>query len=374
MRMYARYLFHQLVLPALIVTLAFSGAVWLSQSLQLVDMIVNRGLSIGTFLYLTALIFPSLLLIILPFALFIAVLFTYNKLAAESELAPLRSAGLSNWQLAVPALTLAVIVTLIAYAISLYLMPAAYRSFKNLQYELREELSGLLLQEGVFTSPLDNLTVFVRNVDDEGNLHGILVHDQRDNAKPVTMTAERGFLLSGDNGPSFVLEGGSRQELDSESRDVSILYFDRYTLDLVGALGGEEDRWREVEERSIDDLLFPSDDPRDQAQYGKLVAEGHKRLTWPLGAIVFTLIALAALLPNDLNRRGQWLPISLAVLAALAVQAGSLSISSLAASHLGLIPAIYAVMLVPGLIALMIIFFGLPRRRPRGLPEASPAE
>ncbi|MGH6913415.1 MAG: LptF/LptG family permease, partial [Geminicoccales bacterium] len=75
MKLYARYLLWQLTLPALLATLAFSGAVWLSQSLRFVDLIVNKGLPITTFLYLTLLLFPSLLLVILPFALFCAVLF-----------------------------------------------------------------------------------------------------------------------------------------------------------------------------------------------------------------------------------------------------------------------------------------------------------
>ena len=102
MKIYLRYLLLQLLMPALLATVAFSGAVWLSQSLRFVDLIVNKGLPLATFLYLTVLLFPSLLLVILPFALFCAVLFAYHRLTLESELVVMQSVGLSHLQLALP--------------------------------------------------------------------------------------------------------------------------------------------------------------------------------------------------------------------------------------------------------------------------------
>ena len=59
----------------LFVTAALSAAVWLAQSLRLVDLIVNRGLSIDVFLYLALLILPRFLDIVLPIGVFIAVLY-----------------------------------------------------------------------------------------------------------------------------------------------------------------------------------------------------------------------------------------------------------------------------------------------------------
>ena len=75
------------------VTAALSAAVWLAQSLRLVDLIVNRGLSIEVFLYLALLILPRFLDIVLPIGAFIAVLFVFNRLTSESELVVMRGAG-----------------------------------------------------------------------------------------------------------------------------------------------------------------------------------------------------------------------------------------------------------------------------------------
>src|SRR6476659_5609331 len=91
-----RYIFRQSFSVMLVVTAVLTTAVWLAQSLRLVDLIVNRGLSAELFLYLALLILPRFLDIVLPIGAFIAVLFTFNRLTSESELVAMRSVGLSH--------------------------------------------------------------------------------------------------------------------------------------------------------------------------------------------------------------------------------------------------------------------------------------
>src|SRR5712672_3804019 len=107
------------------VTAALSAAIWLAQSLRLIDLIVNRGLSIDVFLYLAALILPRFLDIVLPIGVFIAVLFTFNRLTCESELVVMRSVGLSHLALAKPVLLLAGISFLVLMSLSTYFLPAS---------------------------------------------------------------------------------------------------------------------------------------------------------------------------------------------------------------------------------------------------------
>lgn len=375
MKLYMRYLLGQLTLPTLIAMLAFSGAVWLSQSLRFVDLIVNKGLPATTFLYLTLLLFPSLLLVILPIALFSAVLFVYHRLILESEVTAMKSVGLSNWQLAKPCLLLGGIVSVIGYAISLYFMPLAFQSFRDLQYEIRRDFSYVLLQPGVFNTPVPGLTVYVRAHQDDGSLTGILVHDERRPRLPVTMMAEQGFLVQGQQGPLFVLEDGSRQELDAREAappNLSILHFDRYTLDLAAAAPPPDERSRKPKELYLHELLSPSGPGLDEADRRELIAEGHKRLVWPLHALIFALVALAALLSHRFDRRGPWKRSLLAVVLAIAVQALSMAAGSMAERSLALVPLIYAVTLLPGLAALAVILGWRPPR-PTIMPAPRPA-
>ena len=129
---YNKYIIKHLVHSLLLITFSLTSIVWLTQALRFVEFIVNQGVSITIFLHLTALLVPSLLLMILPPALFCAVLFTYNKLTSDSELVVMQSMGLSCWQLARPALIVAFVTMLITYAIAMYVQPIRDRKSTRL--------------------------------------------------------------------------------------------------------------------------------------------------------------------------------------------------------------------------------------------------
>src|SRR5437660_12886782 len=167
-----RYILRQCFTMMIFVTAALSAAVWLAQSLRLVDLIVNRGLSVALFSYMALLILPRFLDIVLPIGAFIAVLFTFNRLTSESELVAMRSVGLSHLALARPVLILAGIAFLMLMSLSAYFLPASNRAFKDLQFEIRNRFVSSLLQEGTFTTIADKLTIYIRSRDDRGEVTG----------------------------------------------------------------------------------------------------------------------------------------------------------------------------------------------------------
>ena len=189
MRCYSRYIFRQTFWPLVFAAIAIAGVIWLTQSLRFMDLIMNRGLPVMTFLHLIALVMPMMMSVVLPVALFAAVMFAYTKMTMDSELVVLRACGLSQIALARPALLLAVLVTLLSYALTVYLMPLAYRQFKDLQYSIRYNSSSVILQEGAFNNITKGLTVYIRERSGAGELLGILVHDERIPNKPITMMA-----------------------------------------------------------------------------------------------------------------------------------------------------------------------------------------
>ncbi len=300
---YQRYILKLLVWPMLLITFSLTCIIWLTQALRFIDFIINRGLSILDFVHITLLLVPSLLTIILPVALFISVIFSYNKLVADSELVVMEASGLSPWQLARPALTIGLIVTLISYALSLYIMPAANRQFKDMQSFLRDNYTSILLQEEVFNHPAPGLTVFVRERNDDGTLRGILVHDNRIASQSVTMMADEGRMTQTPRGPRFLLIRGMRQQI-REGR-ISWLDFDSYNLDLSFYTQQAQKRIPDARERFVTDLFAPKEDI-PEAQRNKFLAEAHQRLTWPLYSLGLAMLSVAVLLRSEFNRRGRW--------------------------------------------------------------------
>src|SRR6202000_1377658 len=118
----------QLLTPVAILTFLMTCVILLTQSLRLLDLVINRGQSAVTFLYLTGLLIPTLLLFILPIAFFAGTLMTLQRLNGDSELVVMASAGYSQRQLAVPVFLAAFLVMALTWACTLWLMPAGQRA------------------------------------------------------------------------------------------------------------------------------------------------------------------------------------------------------------------------------------------------------
>ncbi len=340
-----RYMLRQLLWPLFFAVLVVSGIIWMSQSLRFVDLVLNRGLPAYNMFHLAFLVLPMFTSVFLPIVLFGVVVFAYTKMHQDSELVVWRGCGKSPMALAAPALAAATLVMALCYVVNLYYMPAAYREFKDLQASIRENYSEILLREGTFNEVGKNLTIYVRERAPNGELLGILVYDRRKGGNPVTMMAERGALVRTDSGPRVVMVKGNRQTIKKNEDKLSILFFDRYTLDLgtISARSGE--RWRQPRERYLHELFAIKTTGRygasDWEQRLQFYAEGHQRLATPLLAFAFALMALAALLTGDFNRRGLALRITVVTGAMLMVQSLSVMLYHLAGNSMAAVPFMY---------------------------------
>jgi lipopolysaccharide export system permease protein len=338
------YILRQIVGPLTLITLTLTSVIWLTQGLRLLDRLIGNGLAFGSFIYLTSLLMPALLTIVLPIAAFCATLFAYNRLMNDSEIMVMSAAGVGRMALARPGLVMALVLTAVGYFLVLYLNPLSASSFRSTQYEFRANIANLLLQEGVFNTPVNGLTVYIRERQSNGELLGILVHDNRDPQKPVTMMAERGALVRTPQGPRFVMVNGNRQQIEQDRSNVGLLYFDSYTLNLDSFARDEGAGWRQPTERYLHELFSPDmNDADDRANYWRLVVQGHANLAQPLYVIALIGVALAAMLASEFNRRGQSRRIALAAGVGIAVQLLSFGVTFLARRTPVLIPLVYLI-------------------------------
>ncbi|MBL6931994.1 MAG: LPS export ABC transporter permease LptF [Rhodospirillales bacterium] len=367
---FSRYVLKQLFVGMILVTAGLTCVIWLTQSLKFVEMIVNRGLTTGVFIYLTMLLLPNFLSIVLPIALFTVIVFTYSKLITDREMVVMRAAGLSQHALARPGLILTLLVVAFGYLINIYLLPQSYRMFRDLQWDIRNSYTHILLQEGAFNEASKDITVYVRERSSDGQLLGILVHDSRDEKKPYTLLAERGAMLEGEEGSRVVMYNGNRQEVDPVTHQFSILYFDRYIFEMESASESTGYRFRESRERTVYELFHLEEDPDLEPQnIGKFTVEGHKRLISPVSALGYALVGLAILISGTFSRRTQSRRIIVAAIIVIALQAAMLALENATAKNLSLVPALYVLGLLP-VVGGYIFMLHTPKTRGRKHIEA----
>ena len=362
----SRYVFKQLFLGMIFIASCFTGIIWLSQSLRLVELIVNRGVSAGTFVYLTLLMIPNFLPVILPIALFCIVIFVYARLIMDRELVVMRASGISQFALAKPAVILALLVVGIGYFLNLYLIPESYRMFRQMQWDIRYNYSHILLKEGAFNQLPNGKTVYVRQRTSKGELKGILYHDNADPKNISTIMAARGALVESDNGARVVMFDGNRQVVDPNNNRLSVLYFDRHVIEIKGKKGKADDRHVEARERHLSELFNPENENISLDDRGKFIVEGHKRLVSPWQALTLTIVALACLISGSFSRRSQSKRILISIALMVILLISTLALENISAKNLQLVPLIY-------LHSIMALFVGiwLVVRSPRYSPKTN---
>lgn len=370
-----RYIARQIWVGFLLVAFSLLSMLWLTQSLRFVEMVTNKGLPLHLFVELTSLLMPRLFSILSPIAVFAAVMFVYNRMLSDRELVIMQSAGISPWNNAKAAAIIGIVLALFSVYVQNIGIPSAENAFRNLEWEIKNNVSHLMFREGEFTNVQNNLTVFVTKHESDGAVSGILLNDERNPKSKVTLSAEKGRIVYTKNGPRIILVKGVRQEISKDGSQFSSLKFDRYSVDL-GQMGSNRIKDATVREKSLWELLNAQNDKtlsvEDQRKY---VVEGHRRLITPWYNLVFALLACTGLLISNFNRRGQAKIIFYSVLAMVLVQGGDLIFTNLAGRSLYFLPVLYANCLVPLLVCVYLLlfynpFFFLKYRQNKGVEHA----
>src|SRR5580704_9805459 len=106
-----RYIFRTVFGAFLLVLFNLTTVIWITQILRNVDLITSQGQTILTFLRVTSLLIPILMLVIAPIAGVIAICYALIKLNGDSELVVMNASGISPRRVFRPVLLVSLFVS-----------------------------------------------------------------------------------------------------------------------------------------------------------------------------------------------------------------------------------------------------------------------
>lgn len=308
-----KYILRQCLVPFGMILLVTTAIVWATQSLQRIEIIVEHGQGLGVFLFLSLLIIPSLIAVIIPFALFGAVVYALYRLHSDSEIAVMFAAGISRLRIAAPLLAITFIAGLATLYLNVDLMPRTYRVMKQMVADIRADFVSSLLRSGEFIDASDGFTVYVDEVRPGGQFIGLLINDYRNAEDRKTYMAQRAVIQETQTGPLLLLKNGNIQSVDDYSGDVDIVRFEDWAINVAAFNDDAGELQLEMTERYLGELLNPDlSKPYDRINATKLIAEGHSRLASPLYAFAYVFIGLYALIGGAYTRRSYFLRVAAA--------------------------------------------------------------
>ncbi|MFL2831448.1 MAG: LptF/LptG family permease [Candidatus Puniceispirillaceae bacterium] len=349
------YLFRQFSFNTLLVLASLLAVVWLNHALRMLELVVNKDGSFFDFILLSLFPMPLWLIIALPMAGFIGVIWTIYRFLTDRELIVMQAIGISPSQFSKMPLLFGLLLTVILSVNSLVILPYGYSKFKELQTLVRASIPKLLIQDNVFIDIADDMTLFVGERINRNKVGRVFIQDARNPDRLVTLTSETGHFLVSNNRPLFILSNGQRTELALDGSSTASLSFETHMLD-IGQNSSTSSRRNILDshEENILNLLFPPDTlPIKYANDRK--AMGHYRIASPFLALCLVILATSIMLHGRILRETVNRRILIVALLGVSMQAGLILSRSLTASSPFLWPSLYLVILLPMIVGLYLI-------------------
>jgi lipopolysaccharide export system permease protein len=311
-----KYIFRTTLASFALVLVSLTGVIWITQALRGIDLMTSQGQTILTFLGVTSLVIPALVLIISPIALMIAVSHTLNKLATDSEIIVMNAAGFSPFRLFRPFFYATCVVALLVAFIAAYLAPDGMRRLKQWDADITADVLANILQPGRFAQLDQNLTIRIRERQPGGLLTGIFIDDRRDPNERVSIVADHGTVVKTDSGSFLILEDGNLERFEVGKRDPALVAFGRYAFDMSKFSNQGRDIALGIRERYLWELISPpEDDPVYKEVPGQFRAELHDRFMAPIYPFAFAALTFAFLGAPRTTRQSRNFSIGSSILA-----------------------------------------------------------
>jgi lipopolysaccharide export system permease protein len=295
MRLLNRYLFVNLLKPMIYLVAAFSLLFIIGDLMDNMSDFFEAGTSLLEMGYYYTLRLPSMVIMIVPICLLLAVLYSLSSLTRHSEITAMRASGISIYRIIRPYMLMGVICFAVTALVNEYTGPKfAYRADQFVENQKRTD-EEVYFEQIAFKNPAANHIWYIKQFDTRTySMQGIeLVQQRGDGTDSRKYSVARARWMDG----RWWFEDGSVQAYDE-----------------LGNLAGPPETFQVMEMRKLpevpEDFMGEIKDPVYQSSMElwnyiqthrqllspktlvKYQVDFHHRLTMPAVCIIITLIGI----------------------------------------------------------------------------------
>jgi len=298
-----KYIIREILSPTLLCLLIFTMVLLMGRLMKLVDLVVNRGVSISDILVLFGTMLPAFLNITLPLSFLMGIMIGLSRMSADCETIAMKAAGIGLAQMARPVLALAIIFSMLTAVAGLWLKPWGYQAFREQVFAITMQRATIGFQPQVFMKQFDNMVLYANDLDARtGQMNGLFIVEKKPDAT-MLIFAEQGDIVADEEQESITvrLQDGTihRQQADDDSA-YQLINFRSYDVQPDLASNGEQaaektGRRKRPKEMSTGQLwqqLSNGQSDSNQRKLGAVQAEMHTRLVSPMAPLIFALFGL----------------------------------------------------------------------------------
>jgi lipopolysaccharide export system permease protein len=352
-----RYMLSQLMTLFGFFSLVLISIYWINSAVRLFDWLIGDGQTVWVFLEFSALTLPGVIRIVLPVAGFAAAVYVTNRMSGDSELTVVQATGFSAFRVARPVMMFGAVVLVMMLILTGLLVPLASRAYSERSLEVSQNTAARLLTEGRFLSPADGLTFYIRDITPSGELLDIFLSDTHNPAESITYTADRAFLVKGENGPQLVMISGLAQNLRHDSNSLVMTRFDDFVYDIGALIPKPTERALRSGELTLFQLLSGDSEIAEGTRRTPqaLYAQGHGLIAESLLAFAAAVAGFSALIVGGFSRFGLLRQILIAIGIVVCIKMVEVGIANVVRTQ----PELWALAYIPAVLGLSVVWVQL---------------
>lgn len=294
-----RYILKEISLPFLMILCVLTFVLLMGRILQLMDLMVNKGVGIIDVAMLILYMIPSFLVFTIPISLLISILIGLGRLSGDNEITIFKASGISIYKLIQPIAIASLIAFILTAFTSLFLVPQGNQRTRNVLFTIAQKKASIGIKEKIFNDDFRGILLYAEKIPSEGNyMEGVIVSDNRLGEDPSTIIAKRAYLVSDDRSMTVTLrlENGSTHMVSGDYKNYRKMDFRFYDINLnIESPLNEAQRVR-IKKPSEMTVLELIENIKKQKtgdlSYREMAIELNKKLTIPISCIVFGIIGI----------------------------------------------------------------------------------
>jgi lipopolysaccharide export system permease protein len=308
MKIITRYILKEILTPYGITLLVFTLIFLIGNLMQLIEMIVQKGVRLMDIGRLLGYTLPFLFVYIIPMTFFISILLGFLRLSSDNEVTALKASGVGFFQLFPSVFLLSLAGYLVTSFMAMVAQPWGEYSLKNLIFNLAVVQAKVTLKERVFNDEFKDLVFYVQKVNPDGLMEDVFIYDNRQKEVPQSILAKKGWLIpdARERNLNLRLQNGHIYNVSLSSKNAQSIYFKTYdlTLPLEQMISAQAKRERSETELYLHELRqkIQSTSPGEK-KYAVYQIEYYKKFSLPFSCLVFGLIAFPLGLQSRLAGR-----------------------------------------------------------------------
>lgn len=295
----SRYIFKEIAFLFVIILFVLTFVLLMGKFLQIMDLMINKGISFFAIAKLIIFLLPSLLMFTIPIAFLVSTLIAMGRFSADNEITALKTSGVSLMQIYYPVAIASLIAFVFTIIIGYYLVPHSYSASKRLLFDIAQQHATIGIKEKVFNADFKGLLLYADKIPSSGNyIEGVVVSDNRIITEQNTILAKKAFLVFDSESMTVKLrlENGSIHAVSSDFKKYRKIDFKNYdiNLDLSTTIKPVNDDSKTKNEMTMTELLEKMKKPGlNEVALREFAIEVHKKFSIPVSCIFFGLLALS---------------------------------------------------------------------------------